>query len=253
MAKRKKPTALQRRRQKEKERKERQLYQEGKIPPQEPKSTTKRQKKKKQKAAEQKAEHWRLHKDPMMMMDKQQLQNLALDLFDEAYKKYFRLKQKGISNVATSIYESDFAGQAGLVYHMDKNTLRAVVRDLRRWLQRKDVQFKRAKRNFDKHLKKWGFNSGEDAKNFWDAYRKWRQVSDEASNADGSPPGVDDFMDAWYNGRASGADEAQIFDDADKLVRKNYEDSAPDLWDLPEPPDYDDDEDDGDYGNFFNT
>ena len=64
MAKRKKKTALQRRRQKEKERRERQLYQEGKIPPQEPKSTTKR------------------------LMEKQQLQNLALDLFDEAYKKY---------------------------------------------------------------------------------------------------------------------------------------------------------------------
>lgn len=242
--KRKKPSALQRRRQKEREREERKRYEAGKIPPQEPKSKAKRKRKEQERRKAEKEEHFRLHKSELDRMKKKELQFLAHDLFDKAYGKYRGLKQRGISNVGTSIYESDFAGQAGLIYRMNKNTLRAVIRDLRRWLDRKDLQTKRALKNQEKHLKKWGFKDADEAKKFWDDYRKWRQVSDEASNADGSPPGVDDFMTAWFNGMANGADEDQIFDDADSLVRSDYEADAPDPWDLPDPDDFNDDEED---------
>jgi hypothetical protein len=48
-------------------------------------------------------------------------------------------------------------------------------------------------------------------------------------------------MQAWYNGRENGAELDQIFDDADALVRSDYEENAPAPWDLPDP-DFDDEE-----------
>ena len=256
MAKRKKPTALQRRRQKEKERKERRLYEQGLIEPVRPKKA-KAKKQEQERRRQQQQQHYMQHKHTLEKLKKQELQDIALGLFNEAYRKYYHLKSNGISNVATSIYEADFAGHASYLKTLNKNSLKGVIRDLRKWLDRKDVQYKRAKRAFDKNMQRWGFSNAYEAASFWRDYKKWRETSDEASNADGSPPGVDEFMQAWYSGRESGSELDHIFDDADTLVRADYEASAPDMWDLPEPPDYDDDdeddEDDGEYDDFFFT
>lgn len=242
MAKKRKLTALQRRQRKEKEKAERRLYEQGRIDPGRPKRT-KARKQEQERRRQQKQQHFMQHKHNLEKLKKQELQDIALALFNEAYKKYYNLKSNGISNVATSIYESDFAGHASYIKTLNKNSIKGVIRDLRKWLDRKDTQYKRAKRAFDKNMKRWGFSNADEAAVFWSEYKKWRETSDESSNADGSPPGVDEFMQAWYNGRENGADLDQIFDDADALVRSDYEENAPAPWDLPDP-DLENDEDD---------
>lgn len=246
MAKKRKLTALQRRQRKEKEKAERRLYEQGRIEPGRPKRK-KARKQEQERRRQLSHQHFMQHKHTLEKLKKQDLQDIALDLFNDAYRRYHKLKAAGISNVATSIYESDFAGHASYLKALNKNSLKGVIRDLRKWLDRKDVQFKRAKRAFDKNMKRWGFSNADEAAVFWSDYKKWREASSESSNADGSPPGVDEFMDAWYNGRENGAELDQIFDDADALVRSDYEENAPAPWDLPEP-DFDDfEEDDEEY------
>ena len=244
MAKKKrKLTALQRRQRKEKEKAERRLYEQGLREPGRPKKT-KARKQEQERRRQQKQQHFMQHKHTLEKLKKQELQDIALDLFNDAYRRYHKLKAAGISNVATSIYESDFAGHASYLKTLNKNSLKGVIRDLRKWLDRKDVQFKRAKRAFDKNMARWGFSNADEAASFWSDYKKWREASSESSNADGSPPGVAEFMEAWYSGRENGAELDQIFDDADALVRSDYEENAPAPWDLPDPDIYGDEEED---------
>ncbi len=146
MAKRRKKTALQRRRERERERDIRTAYQAGKIAPAQPKGKAARRK-----AAEQARQsqikagaYKRRSSAEVAQMNKADLITDAMRLWDDAYNKYRALRESGISNAATSMYEQQFAGMD--IYSKNVNELRAIIAQLKHWLSRKDTRVTRAKR-----------------------------------------------------------------------------------------------------------
>lgn len=224
--KKRKLTAKQKRERKERERRERKAYQEGKTPAAEPRRTSDRRKKREERRQEQKEEWREQHPSWEDMKDAgwHDFKNKVWSLLEQGLDKYMKLTGAGIQNTATAIWESEFADKFGQIDFMDLNTLKALFKELSRWLKRKDTNFKRARKNFEKAKKKFGFEDADEAKEFWDLFKKWLESSDKARGTPGSPKQIQAFKDSYQKWRASGSDNMQdLFDMADKALEDLYE------------------------------
>lgn len=226
MAKKKKLTAKQKRERRDRERDDRKAYEEGRRGPSRPKSTRKRQKMKEEQRLKQKEAYNKENPSQrdIMKMEKQLLKEHLYNKLLQAWNKYFNLISQGIKNAATAIYETDLLGQINDLDNMDLNTMRALLKVVNKWLQRKDVNMKRAKKNWNKAKQKFGFDNADEASNYWDMFKKWLESSDAAKGTPGSPKKVEAFKEAYQRWKASGSDDMQeLFDLADKSLRDDYE------------------------------
>lgn len=226
MAKKKKLNAKQKRERRERERLDRKLYEEGKKKASGPKSTRARQKAREELRQQQIEEHRKQHptQRDVAKMEKQTLKAHLYGKLMQAWTKYMNLIQMGIKNAATAIYETDLLGQINDLDNMDINTLRALLKVVDKWLSRKDINKKRAKKNWEKAKKEYGFESADDASNFWEKFKKWMESSDAAKGTVGSPKKIQAFKDAYQKWKASGSDDMQeLFDLADRELRDNYD------------------------------
>lgn len=240
MAKKKKPTAKQKRERRERERKERRDYQAGKTKAQGPKKTRARQKLREEIREKQREEHRKNNPDQrdILKMEKQALKAHLYNKLLQAHNKYMDLIKQGIQNAATAIFESDLLGQLNDLDEMDINTMRALLKVVNKWLARKDINVKRARKTWEKAKKKFGFDDAEEAKDYWELFKKWLESSDTAKGTPGSPKKIEAFKDAYQRWKASGSDDMQdLFDLADKSLRDEYDPIDP--FDYPGEDEYD--------------
>lgn len=182
MAKRPKETAAHRRLRKQADKLARALYQAGKIPAAEPKrAAAKRAAKEEIRQAQiLESRQQRMSSEEVAKLSKQDAAALLRDLHDQAYRRYYALMQQGTPNAATAIYETDFAGLNP--DGMTANAIRAKIAALQKWLRRKDVSPKRAKRKQQKDLE-WLRGHGfpdvteEELEDFYDMYAKYLEYA----------------------------------------------------------------------------
>ena len=158
------------------------LYQVGKTPAAEPKrAAAKRAAKEEIRQAQiLESKQQRMSSEEVAKLSKQDAAALLRDLHDQAYRRYYALMQQGTPNAATAIYETDFAGLNP--DGMTANAIRAKIAALQKWLRRKDVSPKRAKRKQQKDLE-WLRGHGfpdvteEELEDFYDMYAKYLEYA----------------------------------------------------------------------------
>lgn len=173
--------AAQRRARNAAEKLARALYTAGKTKPAEPQKMAKRRKAAEAVKEAQREESRFLNETPDVtsQKSKSELMEDVRRLHDIAYWRYYQLMQQGTPNAATSIYETEFAGMDP--GSMTINELRAMAHKLRRWLRRKDVSAKRARRGQNKtleYLKAHGFPdvTADDLPQFFDMLAKYHEI-----------------------------------------------------------------------------
>ena len=182
MAKKRKVTALQRKTRRQAEKLARALYAAGRTPAAEPKSTAARQKKREAVRKEQKAHYeWiNMRPDDVSQMSKRNTKKLLSDLLAIAHAQYSMLIDQGTPNSATAIFENEFAFLNP--NDMTINAMRAKIIALQKWLRRKDVIAKRAKRKQQKDLK-WLREHGfpdvteDELTDFYDMYARYLEYA----------------------------------------------------------------------------
>lgn len=231
----KKLTALQKRMRKEAEKKERAAYESGKIKPA-PSRKPDRQKIADKKASEQK--RWerrqaqkRTAADVAGMNAAAVISDL-MSLWNSAYHRYQLLKQAGISNAATAIYEQNFAGMNPFANSLNEN--RAMIAALKKWLSRRDVSVHRGqktKRKMLQNLEKWGIGGMDDDEitEFWDLYEKYVEW------LGGVPSNIvrylEHFASAYAVYRASpDMSHEEMFEIARRKMEQDYENSVDGLF-----------------------
>ena len=230
MAKRKKPTAKQRRMQKARERAERAAYERGEIKPKAPKAKAKRERAETARRAEQSAAtgYRRLSAAETAKLPNSELIANIMRLWDDAYRKYRALKAAGISNVATSLYEESFAGMNPAENNINQN--RAIATALKKWLKRKDTSVSRSKKNKKKterlFEKEFGYDkmSEDERREFWNLYKKYVEY------VGGIPQGASHYLKHFSNAykvyrEKSQVTQKQLFDSARERMMKEYEQS----------------------------
>ena len=158
------------------------LYQAGKTPAAKPKrAAAKRAAKEEIRQAQiLESRQQRMSSEEVAKLSKQDAAALLRDLLDQAYRRYYTLMQQGTPNAATAIYETDFAGLNP--DGMTANAIRAKIAALQKWLRRKDVIPKRAKRKQQKDLE-WLRGHGfpdvteEELEDFYDMYAKYLEYA----------------------------------------------------------------------------
>ena len=158
------------------------LYQAGKTPAAQPKrAAAKRAAKEEIRQAQiLESRQQRMSSEEVAKLSKQDAAALLRDLLDQAYRRYYALMQQGTPNAATAIYETDFAGLNP--DGMTANAIRAKIAALQKWLQRKDVSPKRAKKKQKKDLE-WLRDHGfpdvteEELEDFYDMYAKYLEYA----------------------------------------------------------------------------
>lgn len=158
------------------------LYQAGKTPAAEPKrAAAKRAAKEEIRQAQiLESRQQRMSSEEVAKLSKQDAAALLRDLLDQAYRRYYALMQQGTPNAATAIYETDFAGLNP--DGMTANAIRAKIAALQKWLRRKDVSPKRAKKKQQKDLE-WLRDHGfpdvteEELEDFYDMYAKYLEYA----------------------------------------------------------------------------
>lgn len=158
------------------------LYQAGQVPAAEPKrAAAKRAAKEEIRQAQIfEAKQQRMSSEEVAKLSKQDAAALLRDLLDQAYRRYYALMQQGTPNAATAIYETDFAGLNP--DGMTANAIRAKIAALQKWLRRKDVSPKRAKKKQKKDLE-WLRGHGfpdvteEELEDFYDMYAKYLEYA----------------------------------------------------------------------------
>lgn len=182
MARRSKETAAHRRVRKQAEKLARALYQAGKTPAAQPKrAAAKRAAKEEIRQAQiLESRQQRMSSEEVAKLSKQDAAALLRDLLDQAYRRYYALMQQGTPNAATATYETDFAGLNP--DGMTANAIRAKIAALQKWLRRKDVSPKRAKKKQQKDLE-WLRDHGfpdvteEELEDFYDMYAKYLEYA----------------------------------------------------------------------------
>lgn len=178
----KKQTAAQRRMRKQAEKLARALYDAGKRPAAQPKRAAAKRAAREEIRQTQifEARQRNMSSEEVAKLTKQDAAALLRDLHDQAYRRYYALMQQGTPNAATSIYESDFAGLNP--DGMTINAIRAKIAALQKWLRRKDVSLKRAKRKQQKDLE-WLRDHGfpdvtvDELEDFYDMYAKYLEYA----------------------------------------------------------------------------
>lgn len=178
----KKQTAAQRRMRKQAEKLARALYEAGKRPAASPKrAAAKRAAREEIRQAQiLEARQRNMSSEDVAKLTKQDAAALLRDLHDQAYRRYYALMQQGTPNAATAIYESDFAGLNP--DGMTVNAIRAKIAALQKWLRRKDVSLKRARKKQQKDLE-WlrdhGFPdvTADELEDFYDMYAKYLEYA----------------------------------------------------------------------------
>lgn len=178
----KKQTAAQRRMRKQAEKLARALYQAGKRPAAAPKrAAAKRAAREEIRQAQiHEAQQRNMSSEEVAKLSKQDAAALLRDLHDQAYRRYYALMQQGTPNAATAIYESDFAGLNP--DGMTVNAIRAKIAALQKWLLRKDVSPKRARKKQQKDLE-WLRDHGfpdvteDELEDFYDMYAKYLEYA----------------------------------------------------------------------------
>lgn len=178
----KKQTAAQRRMRKQAEKLARALYDAGKTPAAQPKrAAAKRAAREEIRQAQIfEARQRNMSSEEVAKLTKQDAAALLRDLHDQAYRRYYALMQQGTPNAATAIYESDFAGLNP--DGMTINAIRAKIAALQKWLRRKDVSLKRAKKKQQKDLE-WLRDHGfpdvveDELEDFYDMYAKYLEYA----------------------------------------------------------------------------
>lgn len=158
------------------------LYQAGRVPAAEPKRTAARQKKREAVRQEQKLHYeWiNMRPDDVSQMSKGNTKKLLQDLLAIAHAQYSMLIEQGTPNAATAIFENDFAFLNP--DDMTINAMRAKIIGLQKWLRRKDVSPKRAKKKQQKDLE-WLRGHGfpdvteEELEDFYDMYAKYLEYA----------------------------------------------------------------------------
>lgn len=158
------------------------LYQAGKTPAAEPKRTAARQKKREAARQEQKLHYeWiNMRPDDVSQMSKGNTKKLLQDLLAIAHAQYSMLIEQGTPNAATAIFENDFAFLNP--DDMTINAMRAKIIGLQKWLRRKDVSPKQAKKKQQKDLE-WLRDHGfpdvteEELEDFYDMYAKYLEYA----------------------------------------------------------------------------
>lgn len=158
------------------------LYEAGKTPAAEPKRTAAKRAAKEEIRQAQilESRQQRMSSEEVAKLSKQDAAALLRDLLDQAYRRYYALMQQGTPNAATAIYETDFAGLNP--DGMTANAIRAKIAALQKWLRRKDVSPKRAKKKQKKDLE-WLRDHGfpdvteEELEDFYDMYAKYLEYA----------------------------------------------------------------------------
>lgn len=175
----KKKTALQKRREREKERARRKAYESGKVAPAKPKGKSARRKaaEAERQLQKQKTAYRKRSAAETAQLNREDLAAEVQNLWNDAYHKYRALKDAGISNAATALYEDQFAGMNPWENTVNKN--RALAAMLRKWLHRKDTSVTRGKKNkkkmkdrFFKDFDEMFEEDGEDdvMREFWETW-----------------------------------------------------------------------------------
>lgn len=224
--KKRKQTALQKRKAKERERAQRAAYLSGKIEPAKPKGI---------KARRAKVEEMRLAQIEAGAYRKRSAAETArlkrgdllgdiMQLWDDAYFKYRRLREAGVTNAATAVYEQNFAGMNP--YDKTLNENRAIAAQLKSWLRRKDTSPTRAKKNLAK-MKKRVFDefpdiSDAEMSEFWELYHKYIEWS--GGIPQGSKNYLKNFAKAYdvYR-RSSNMSMEHLFRNAESRILSEYE------------------------------
>lgn len=226
MAKKKKPTAKQRRMQKAREKAERARYLESKKPkaPAPDNVTRARERKAKQ---ELKLARQRSSAEVAALKGQQVIAELNI-LWDEAYRKYRRLMQAGTPNAATAIYEQNFAGMNPAANNLNKN--RALIAALKKWLARKDTsttRAKKARRKTERQFEReFGYSkmTDEERRAFWSMYNKYVEYT--GGIPQGSKHYLKHFSNAYQTYRENPRmTQKELFDNARERMMKEYEQS----------------------------
>lgn len=224
----KKLTALQKRQQREKERAERKAYEEGKIKPSPSKKAEKQKAAERREAQKRRSEKRSAQKrtaaDVAAMTNANVISDL-MQLWNSAYHRYQALKQAGISNVATSVYEQNFAGMNPFANTINEN--RAMVAALKKWLTRRDISVhrgKKARQKMMQNLDKWGLGDMTESEinDFWDLYDKYTEY------IGGMPVNIVQYLEHFsaaydiYRQRPD-MSTTELFDNARDRMMANYE------------------------------
>lgn len=224
----KKLTAKQQRMRRERERAERAAYQAGQIKyaPKKPAKQRSASEAKKTKRAVSEAQR-RTAAETAAMTNAAVIGDI-MRLWDAAYAKYRRLMAQGTPNLATSLYDQNFAGMDPTQNNVNKN--RAIVTALRKWIKRKDVSATKAKKQKKKtermFEKSFGYDkmTDEEKRAFWDSYKKYVEY------IGGVPQGAKHYIKHFSNAYKvyrdnPGMTMQQLFENARERMMKEYEQS----------------------------
>lgn len=224
----KKLTAKQQRMRRERERAERAAYQAGQIKPAPKKPAKQRATSEAKKTKRAVSEARRRTAAETAAMTNAAVIGDIMRLWDAAYSKYRRLMAQGTPNLATSIYEQNFAGMDPTQNNVNKN--RALATALRKWLKRKDVSATKAKKQKKKtermFEKSFGYDkmTDEEKRAFWDSYKKFVEYSGGVPQ--GAKHYVKHFSNAYKVYRDNpGMSQQQLFESARERMMKEYEQS----------------------------
>lgn len=146
-------TAKQKRLRKEREKAERAAYQRGEVKTRASRKRKPQDIEPKRKTGKQATAYRHRSAEETAKLSREDLAREVERLWDDAYRKYRRLKEAGIANAATALYESEFAGMNPWENNVNKN--RALAAMLRKWLQRKDTSVTKGKKNKSRMKRKF--------------------------------------------------------------------------------------------------
>lgn len=215
-----KENAKQRRERKARERAERAAYESGRIPAAAPRSLTARRKMQAERSAAQKEFSGFLNR-PAAETNKMNAIALQIEveaLHAIAHERYSALLAQGTPNVATVIFENEFAGLNPAENNINAN--RATAAKLRAWLKRKDASLKRAKRQQNKTLKwarKHGYTGGaEGLADLFEYMSNYAELHGGQYNYKLFPAVYSSVID-------KGGTMQDVFDEYEKREREQYE------------------------------
>lgn len=215
-----KENAKQRRERKERERAERAAYESGARPAAAPRGLTARRKKQAERSAAQKEFSGFLNRPAA---ESNKMNAIALQIEVEAlhaiaHERYSALLAQGTPNVATVLFENEFAGLNPAENNINAN--RATAAKLRAWLKRKDASLKRARRQQKKTLqwaRKNGYTGGaEGLADMFDFMSRYAEQHGGQYNYKLFPAVYSAVID-------KGGTMQDVFDEYEKRERAQYE------------------------------